>query len=447
MRDLVLLDRVLARVALEGEEVTPGAAAFVVRLLRQAVGPAAADAAREFRRRLQQTSGPVMAKAVEDTLFYRCNRLLALNEVGGAPERRDGSVANFHAAMAARVEAQPEGLLATATHDTKRGEDARARLCAISEAPTVWAEGVARWRAMQAPFVEALPSGPAPDPESEWLLYQALAGAWPLGFSPDDREALGRRFAAYLEKAMREAETATSWDDVNADYERAVQAYAANLLAPGNVVFREDFARTLAPFARAGALNSLAQTALKLAAPGIPDIYQGREGWDWSLVDPDNRREVDFAALSQHLAGLATASPEALLADWQDGRIKQFVLQRGLAARSRHHRLFTRGSYQPLPVSGPQYRHVVAFMRSDGPKRAIALVPRLTLRLLEDGGGIAIPPATWGETVVTLPPGIGTRRYRDIFTGAVLEPDAMLPVASLLGRFPVSLLVPDHPRG
>src|SRR5690606_33480957 len=354
-------------------------------LLKQEVGPGAAELAREFRRRLQQTSGPVMAKAIEDTLFYRRNRLLALNEVGGDPQHRDGSVAAFHEKLAARVRRQPEGLLATATHDTKRGEDARARLYSISEAPGRWGEGVTRWRALQRLRVLDLGQGPVPDPETEWMIYQALAGVWPLRREGDFLSDLRQRFAGYLEKAMREAKTGTDWTDVNDDYEQAVQAYASHLLASGNAGFQEDFTRTLQPYCRAGALNSLAQTVLKLAAPGIPDIYQGTEGWDFSLVDPDNRRPVDFTGLSERLDGLSATPMDELLADWRSGRIKQLLVQRGLVLRSRHPRLLTSGAYTPLPVHGAADRHLIAFCRSDGEDIVLVLVPRLTLELLGEG--------------------------------------------------------------
>jgi (1->4)-alpha-D-glucan 1-alpha-D-glucosylmutase len=445
-RDVRLLEGVVAKVKAEAPPENPAALDFVSALMRHQVGAAAAQTANEFRRRFQQTSGPVMAKAVEDTLFYRRNRLLALNEVGGEPDHRHESPAAFHAQMAQRVETQPEGLLATATHDTKRGEDARARLYTLSEAPRAFADGVARWRTMQAALVQRLEAGLAPEPETEWLIYQALAGAWPLGGAADEPDFLAgfrTRFAAYLEKAMREAKTATSWSDVNPDYEQAVQAYAANLLAPDNTAFRADFVETLAPVFRAGALNSLTQLTLKLAAPGIPDVYQGCEGWDFSLVDPDNRRPVDFEGFAAHLAGLEAATPEDLLQDWESARIKQFVLMRGLRLRSRHHRLLTRGSYEPLAVAGDEERRVVALMRREGEDCVIAVVPRLTLALMHSTTGIAIPAACWSNTALSLPTTVQGRRFRDIFTGASAGNAATLPVADLLGRFPVSLLVAE----
>jgi (1->4)-alpha-D-glucan 1-alpha-D-glucosylmutase len=443
--DLRLLQSVLETVRSAAPDTSEAALSYVVRMLKQEVGSDAAACASEFRRRLQQTSGPVMAKAIEDTLFYRRNRLLALNEVGGDPENRDGSVAAFHERMAARVQTQPEGLLATATHDTKRGEDARARLYAISEAPSLWAEAVSRWRTLQKPLLRSVKGGIAPEPETEWLIFQALAGVWPLDFAPGDEallEHLRGRFATYLEKAMREAKTATSWTDVSEDYERAVQEYAANLFEPGNGAFREDFDRTLRAFCRAGALNSLSQSVLKLTAPGIPDIYQGCEGWDFSLVDPDNRRPVDFEMLAARLSGLANAGPEDLLADWKSSKIKHFLIHKVLHLRSRQHRLFTQGSYRPLMMRGQKERHLVAFMRSEGSDWALVAVPRLTLALLEDGDGIFPPQRAWGDTEIVVPEELVGRRCQDALTGAEHELKEALPAAKLLSRLPVALLVP-----
>ncbi|HEV7276264.1 MAG TPA: malto-oligosyltrehalose synthase [Devosiaceae bacterium] len=439
--DQRLLESVLAAVRSDAPDLDPSALELVVRMLKQEVG-AAADVAREFQRRLQQTSGPVMAKALEDTLFYRRNRLLALNEVGGDPENRDGSLEAFHEKMAARVERQPEGLLATATHDTKRGEDARARLYAISEAPELWGESVARWRAMQAPLRRELERGLVPDAETEWMVFQALAGVWPLRPDSASLEDLRERFAGYLEKAMREAKTGTDWTDVNEGYERAVQDYASNLLAPGKGAFLDDFTRTLRPFCRAGALNSLTQTVLKLTAPGIPDIYQGTEGWDFSLVDPDNRRPVDFTGLAAKLGGSGAASAAELLADWRSGRIKQHLIRRGLALRSQHPQLLTTGTYSELPVAGTRGRHLIAFCRSNGSGFALVVVPRLTMGLLGEGDDIALPPEVWTDTAIAVPSAIVGRRCRNALTDEVLELPASIPVGELLGSLPLAVLVP-----
>ncbi|EJZ16760.1 malto-oligosyltrehalose synthase, partial [Rhizobium sp. Pop5] len=248
------------------------------------------DAAHEFHIRFQQLSGPVMAKATEDTLFYRYNRLLAANEVGGEPGKAPDGPEGFHRRMAERARLQPHGLSASATHDTKRGEDARARLYTLSEGADVFVQAIARWREMNRSRLKELPEGVAPEPNVEWMLYQALAGVWPEDFDRGETEALRERFTAYALKAVREAKLRSGWIDQNAAYEEAVTAYATALVSPDNDAFLEDFERVLQPFIAAGYLNSLSQTLLKLTAPGIPDIYQGTEAFDFSLVDPDNRR-------------------------------------------------------------------------------------------------------------------------------------------------------------
>ena len=273
--------RLLADVAHEARKsgVSSTALDFVFGILKGEVPTPVADGAAQFRTRFQQLTGPIMAKAVEDTLFYRYNRLIGLNEVGGDP-RSSGSVEGFHHAMQERVGRQPEGLLATATHDTKRGEDARARLYAVSEAPGLWRDAITRWREMNAGRVGRIRDQPAPDADTEWLLYQSLAGVWPEELDPGDTDALGslrERYLVYVEKALREAKRHTSWTEMDEPYEDAVKSYAGRLLSPDNRDFQDDFAATLHPFIRAGNFNSLSQTLIKMTAPGIPDIYQGCE--------------------------------------------------------------------------------------------------------------------------------------------------------------------------
>ncbi|MEJ8574223.1 malto-oligosyltrehalose synthase [Microbaculum marinum] len=386
-----------------------------------------------FLARFQQLTGPVMAKAVEDTLFYRFNRNLAVNEVGGDPADVEIGPETFHSRMALRVAAQPYGLLATSTHDTKRGEDARARLYAISEAPGQWAEAVARWRARHAPLVTKLPVGPAPEPDTEWLVYQALAGVWPADI--DAREGwlddLRDRFAGYLEKALREAKLRTNWTDVDAGYEGAVQAYAAALLNGDNAEFLEDFAMGIRPFVAAGAVNSLAQTVIKLSAPGIPDVYQGAESFDLSLVDPDNRRPIDFAGLDRSLDDPAEDS---------GSRLKQHVLARGLSLRSQHPDLFTKGDYRPLQAKGSRQRHVVAFERRHGDDRAVAVVPRLPFALLQSGRSLS-DAEVWGDTVLELSDLRPGERFVDIFSENDARSGEELSVARLFSRHPFAILL------
>ncbi len=445
--DQKLLDTVAETVAggRDGDDLQ--ALDFVIRLLQLDVPETAMPETQDFVTRFQQTTGPVMAKAVEDTLFYRRNRLIALNEVGGDPEARDGSIEKFHALMKDRVKTQPEGLSASSTHDTKRGEDARARLYTLSEAPERWGEAVERWRRQHKSNRTRLDDGNAPGAEMHWLIYQALAGAWPLDLAPDDQagvEALKERFAPYLEKAMREAKRRTSWTEVNDAYEKAVQTYAAALFAPENVEFRRDFVETLQPFCRAGVLNSLAQTALKLCAPGIPDIYQGSESWDFSLVDPDNRRNIPFGDLARQLVEDEKRPLAELLSDWRRSGAKQLLVARGLKARQRYAELFARGDYIPLELSGPQAEHAIAFARRISDRTLICVTPRLILPLLENQEGIVIQKESWGDTALALPPDMHGWAFVDQITGERLPGRTRLPLADLFASFPVAILISSN---
>jgi (1->4)-alpha-D-glucan 1-alpha-D-glucosylmutase len=420
-------------------------------LLLEPARPAARDAALGFAIRFQQTSGPVMAKAAEDTEFYRYNRLVALNEVGGTPERYGAPLAAFHRAMAARRDSQPAGLSATATHDTKRGEDARARLYVLSEMPQAWAKAVARWARMNAPHRRALPDGDAPEPTIEWLFYQALAGAWPADLAPeawdgdgdDGRlERLRGRMLAYMEKAVREAKLRTSWTDPDRDYEAAVADFVAAVLSPATAGdFLSDFVLRCRPIWLAGAVNALAQLAVKLAAPGVPDIYQGAELWDLSLVDPDNRAPVDFDLRRRRLEALAGQDPAAWLAEWETGAPKMALTAAGLRARAERPALFAVGGYRRLAAQGRRARHVVAFARRLDRCFAVAVAPRLVLRLCEGAARPLVPPARWDDTAIALPPGLRGRAMRDAVSGTVHEGDDALDVAEALARFPVALLL------
>lgn len=396
--DHAVLDRAMAKAGAHYED--RAALEAVCRLLR---GDAVA-----FRSRFQQLSGPIMAKAMEDTLFYRDNRLLATNEVGGEPNAEPGGIPAFHAAMETRLRSQPQGLSATTTHDTKRGEDARARLYAISEDADGWAAHVERWRQMNAGFVTALENGPAPDANTEWMFYQALLGILPDGIEAEILPSLRERFCAYALKAIREAKTRTDWAEPDVEYEAAVQRYAAALLSPENSAFIEDFRLASRPFLMSGYCNSLTQTLLKIAAPGIPDIYQGAEGFDLSLVDPDNRRAVDYQAL----AGA-----------------KQRLITRGFELRRARPALFAEGGYRPLNVTGPRADHVVAFAREKDGDYAVAVAPVRTMAALD--------ATFWDDTRVEMPAG----RKRDIIGGRRFA-EGPLAVADVLSGS-VALLVPE----
>ena len=387
-------------------------------------------------RRFQQLSAPVAAKAVEDTAFYRYGRLLSRNDVGFDAARLGAEPADFHAANMARGQEFPDALLATATHDHKRGEDVRARLAVLSEIPGAWQEAVLRW--MQANAAHRRPAGPTPGDEA--LLYQMIVGAWPMTLSAEDSTGcreFAERLAGWQRKAIREAKLQGDWTGPDEAYEEAARDFLFSLLTAGTAFAREavQFVRLVAP---AGAVNGLAQTLLKLTAPGVPDFFQGTEFWDFSLVDPDNRRPVDFDA---RIAALqAGGSPAALAATWRDGRVKQAVIARTLALRRAVPELFARGVYRPLEVTGALCRHVLAFMRVSDGAASVMVVPRLPHRLLTGRDSIAIPPDAWRDTTLHCPPDFVGRRLHDALGGGAGSTlAARTPVGALLRDCPVAL--------
>lgn len=362
----------------------------------------------ELAMRFQQLSGPVAAKGVEDTAFYCFHRLVSLNEVGGDPARFGTSVAEFHRACAERQADWPRSLLATSTHDTKRGEDVRMRLHLVSEIPERWAEAVRRWSSRN----ERHRHGALPDRGIEYLTYQTLLGAWPIGAD---------RLLPYLEKAAREAKAHTTWTEPNPAYESALRGFVEGLFA--DEAFLGDFASFVAPLVEPGRVNSLAQTLVKLTAPGVPDLYQGTELWDASLVDPDNRRPVDYAARQHLLAELKDAAPEAVWARLDEGAPKLWLVAKALAFRARRPELFgPEGRYEPLAVHGARAAHAVAFLRGG---EAATVVPRLVVRL----GG------RWLDTAVEL----GSGTWTNELTGDRV-PGGTVALSDLLRRFPVALL-------
>ena len=420
-RDRAVLDAATA----EASETEPHLAETIARVASFFKGEARAtnpEAARLACNRFEQLSGPAMAKGVEDTLFYRDHRFLALNEVGCDPAHTAGDLARFHRRMQERTARGDQSLSGTSTHDTKRGEDARARLHALSEAPEAWNLQVARWRNMNKGLVDTTHGDPAPEPEIEWMIYQAFTGVWPTPLNEDDVPDLWERFRDYLQKALREGKRHTSWTETNADYESAVLGYAEKLLA--NADFRRDFQEVLKPFIKTGRNNSLTQTLLKLTAPGIPDIYQGAEGEDLSLVDPDNRRMPDFATLRSTLQD----RPNSFAAR------KQHMIARLLQARRKQPDLFNHGDYQPLAMSGAMAAHLVGFTRSHGDHHLLVVAPRLTLQLTDAEG--AFLPGIWREVEITVPaqlqgkPGANLIQEEGIGTvelGATLDPSLLEP--------------------
>jgi (1->4)-alpha-D-glucan 1-alpha-D-glucosylmutase len=416
-----------------------------------------------FVMKFQQVTGPVMAKGLEDTGFYIYNRLVSLNEVGGRPDRFGIAVADFHRQNLERQQKWAHSFLATSTHDTKRSEDVRARINVLSEIPGEWRAALSRWSRLNTSKKTLVDEQLAPDRNDEYLLYQTLIGAWPTvggdGHSPPSMEEFAtfqKRIASYMEKATLEAKVHTSWFNRNEEYDAAVQNFVFRVLENrGKNRFLTDlqgFGHRVAYF---GQFNSLSQVLLKLTLPGVPDIYQGTEIWDFSLVDPDNRRPVDYNLRLSLLAQLEdnidrygqdlTPLAQELLENGQDGRIKLYLVYRTLNFRRAHPLLFSMGSYLPLEAQGTRKDHVCAFARTLGEERILVVTPRLVVRLT---GGKEQPPLgeeTWKDTWLTLPAEWEGQTYLNLFTGSklpVAKRDEYfgLPLAAVFSKFPAVLL-------
>jgi (1->4)-alpha-D-glucan 1-alpha-D-glucosylmutase len=389
--------------------------------------------------RFQQLSAPLAAKAVEDTAFYRYGVLLSRNEVGADIERFSLSPRQFHEACKERRDSFPDAMLATATHDHKRGEDVRARLAALSEAPGEWSVAVRRWLEQNAQH-RRYNHRPMPSPGDEVMLYQMIVGAWPTLLDASDPEGLNdftERLSGWQLKALREAKLETDWIEPNLDYEDAARSFLYTIMSPGSGFVAEaaNFAHRIGP---AGAINGLAQTVLKMTAPGAPDFYQGTEFWDHSLVDPDNRRPVDFRA---RVEALTLDEPLKTLAEtWRDGRVKQTLIRQVLRARESIPEVFARGSYRALEITGPRSEHVVAFVRSLGGVHCVVVVPRLPAKLLAGGDSIMIPSNIWADTRLHLPDALSELRLRVVAGGS--EP-ASWRLGDVLHEFPVAVLLAE----
>jgi (1->4)-alpha-D-glucan 1-alpha-D-glucosylmutase len=376
----------------------------------------------------------MMAKSLEDTAFYRFHRLLALNEVGGNPAADELSIGSFHERMQQRASRSPHGLTATATHDTKRGEDARTRLIALCELADEWRQGVQRWRQLNGELIASSGSSRIPSPAHEYMLYQALLGAWPLGGIDAN---FVERMQAFAVKAAREGKQQTSWLAPNERYERGLEDFLRRLLDRGqSAAFIDAFDAFARRAALIGALNSLAQVVLKAAMPGVPDFYQGTELWDLSLVDPDNRRPVDFAALASALTSI-DAKPDwrALASTWPDGRVKFALTRRLLALRQQLPDVFTNGSYRPLAVIGTHRREIVAFARLSGRNAVIVVTGRLFGRATEKGRHWP-SGAAWNASVMTE----GFSAMTSIFAGGRTMTGPRLAAGDLFDVLPVAVL-------
>jgi (1->4)-alpha-D-glucan 1-alpha-D-glucosylmutase len=410
-----------------------------------------------FVMKFQQTTSPVMAKGLEDTAFYIYNRLVSLNEVGGDPDQFGFPVPSFDKAMRERQARWPHSLSATSTHDTKRSEDVRARINILSEMPHMWKSQVSRWSSLNRKHKIQIEDELVPERNEEYLFYQALLGVWPFGDVDDDGVGqLRERLQAYMLKALREGKVHTSWMNPNESYEQAVMTFIANVLEPGK---RNSFLQSFLAFqptiSEFGLYNSLSQLMLKITCPGVPDFYQGTELWDFSLVDPDNRRPVDFDLRAELLSQLQKSCTAAgadrrplvqeLLANRKDGRIKLYITMTALNYRKLHSELFQQGEYVPLATHGTKRDHLYAYTRLHTNQAVVLAVPRLIATLIPDAKAPPIGPDVWGDTKLTVPSWRDGSLYRNLFTGETLATsaagdDQSLSVAQVFGNFPVAFL-------
>lgn len=452
--DLKVLDRAV-RLA---KRLNPGIEASIFDFLRDILSfkfPEGTDEAgvaehERFVMKFQQCTGPIMAKGLEDTSFYIYNRLTALNEVGGEPDHFGATPADFHAACDHRQRCWPHAMLATSTHDTKRSEDTRARIAVLSETPRQWRKALRGWGLLNRKEKTSVEGEPAPSANEEYLLYQVLLGMWPMpleegksafaSLSEAEHADFVTRVQEYMTKAIKEAKVNSSWIQPNEPWDEAVRKFITALLRRGKRAnhFVRSFEPMAADVARYGVVNSLSQTVLKLTVPGVPDIYQGNEIWDFSLVDPDNRRPVDYALRRQMLGSLKDVGAAELLHRWQDGRLKLSVTQKVLRYRNAHPELFRSGTYQPLKVEGKYADSVVAFQREQDGTVLVVVVPRLASK-------VGFPPvgSRWLDTAITLEPAVGGGVWRELFTGRQIDLNAVegsLPLAEILAEFPLAVL-------
>jgi len=407
-----------------------------------------------FVMKFQQTTSPVMAKGVEDTAFYRYNRLVSLNEVGGEPSQFGISLSAFHERMRERQHLWPASLSATSTHDTKRSEDVRARIHVLSEMPKEWKACLARWHRLNKKKKARLDDQEVPSRNEEYLLYQTLLGSWPFAsLGSQVYQEFCQRIEHYMAKALKEAKAHTSWINTNEAYEEAVCSFVRNILDPRqSSLFLGDFLPFQEKIARYGMYNALSQLVLKITAPGIPDFYQGTELWDLSLVDPDNRRPVDYGHRQQLLKQLDPDGFQPseqffrnLVTNYTDGRIKLFLTRTLLNYRRQHHTLFQEGDYQPLETLGEKRHHLCAFQRSWEGQSIVVVVPRLLHHVVPDPEVLALGESVWGDTMVVMPQNGQTTTFRNIFTEETVSSTArdqyqVLPGASLFHQLPIAMM-------
>ncbi|HEX7813476.1 MAG TPA: malto-oligosyltrehalose synthase [Burkholderiales bacterium] len=402
------IDWAVARARRHSPAADPSIFDFVRSVLScEAAGSAPAAEVRRFARKFQQLTAPVTAKGVEDTAFYSYNRLLSLNDVGSDPSEFGYGVSAFHGASADRAASWPHTMLATSTHDNKRSEDVRTRIDVLSEATAAWKLQLRRWARMNRSKKRKVDDRLAPGRNDEYLLYQTLVGSFPA--EPHDLSAYRERIQAYMLKALREAKVESSWINPNADYEAATRSFVDAVLSDsGRNLFLEDLREVLAPIAWLGMLNSLSLVLIKLTSPGVPDIYQGNELWDLSLVDPDNRRPVDYALRRELLAGLMQTGSRGmraadLFARPADGRAKLYYTWRLLALRREWPDVFLLGDYTPIQAEGTHKAHVVAYARRHADRGIIAIGGRLFATLGITQSALPCGEAVWKDTRIALP--------------------------------------------
>jgi (1->4)-alpha-D-glucan 1-alpha-D-glucosylmutase len=447
--DRAVIERTLEAVRMHAPQ-SYDAASFLTNLMLGRTDEGGMDRRLEFVQRLQQLSGPAAAKGVEDTALYVYVPLVSRNDVGGAPDRTLADAGDrFHRGNLRRVEHWPRNLLCTTTHDTKRSADLRSRLNVLSEVPADWERSVRRWRRLNARHRGTVRGRLAPDTNTEYLLYQTLLAIWPAprsGRRSDDlpdrawRESARERLEQYIIKAAREAKLRTTWTTPDAAYENALRTFVRAILTPSeDAPFLADVARLVSRIAAPGAWNALSRLVLHLTAPGTPDIYQGDELWNFVLVDPDNRRPVDYDARRAALSSLRNTNPRgAGRVDPFDPRTKLLIVQRLLNVRRAHADLFASGTYTPLTATGSRASHVVAFLRSNKRQHALCIASRLMCDV-EESGGFEV---WWGDTALQLPSDVETdRTWRSVVDERELRLANALPLGRALAQFPGALLV------
>jgi (1->4)-alpha-D-glucan 1-alpha-D-glucosylmutase len=413
------------------------------------------DSAREehmrFVGKFQQVTSPVTAKGIEDTALYLYNRLVSLNEVGGQPETFGTAPDALHAWLQHRAGRWPHALSTTSTHDTKRSEDVRARLNVLSEIPGAWKQASSRWARLNRRARSIVNGESYPSRNEEYLLYQTLLGTWPLEpMSMNEESDYRQRIVAYMLKAMREAKVVTNWLNPSVAHERAMARFIDAVLAPDHQAFRDDFLRLHADVARYGIYNSLAQLAIKICAPGVPDFYQGSELWDFTLVDPDNRRPVDYrrrcrllTALDEECARDGRAAVAARALEARDDRLKLFATTMLLRARREARDIFASGDYNPVDVQGSQRDHIFAFARTAGGRRVIVAVPRLVATMAPQVDTAPIGERVWGDTLL-VPRGAYAGGLHNVMTDRCvpIHPETgAIRAADVFDHFPVAVLV------